>query len=182
MEESFIATIGILIGAVLLFIAPLTIIADRADDISQLSVQTFTTEFVDKVIKTGTITSNDYQNYLSALNTTGNTYQVDIELKILDENTAQRETGYTKAIGQNAYYSLYTSQIEAKLEESEKQNAEIESGKIVLKEGDIISVMARNNSKTISQSLKSVYFTIKGEDLHIIAGSGTGIVAVNGAT
>ena len=76
-------------------------------------------------------------------------------------------------IGQNAYYSLFTSQIEDKFKTANK---------IALKEGDIISVTAKNSNKTISQTLKSIYYTIKGDDLHIIAASSTGTVAVNGNT
>ena len=76
-------------------------------------------------------------------------------------------------IGQNAYYSLFTSQIEDKFKTIHK---------IVLKEGDIISVTAKNSNKTISQTLKSIYYTIKGDDLYIIAASSTGTVAVNGNT
>ena len=78
MDDTTVSIIGILIGAILMFIAPLIMIADRTDDLSQLSVQTFTTSFVDGIIKTGKITSDSYQDYISALNSTGNTYDVNI--------------------------------------------------------------------------------------------------------
>lgn len=182
MEDTTVSIIGILIGAILMFIAPLIMIADRADDLSQLSVQTFTTDFVDTVIKTGKITSDNYQDYISALESTGNTYELDIEIKILDENTAHRYTNLNGGIGPNSYYSLFTTQIEDRLEESDRIDSTNESGKIILKEGDIISVTAKNSSKTMSQALKSVYYTIKGDDLHIIAATSTGTIAINGAT
>ena len=51
-----------------------------------------------------------------------------------------------------------------------------------LKEGDVISVTAKNSSKTLSQTLKNIYYTISGDDLHIISASGTGTIAINGAT
>ena len=38
-----------------------------------------------------------------------------------------------------------------------------------------------NSSKTLSQTLKSIYYTISGGDLHIISGTSSGTVAVNGA-
>ena len=50
----------------------------------------------------------------------------------------------------------------------------------MLKEGDRISVTAKNSSKTLSQSLKSFYYTISGSDLHIISGASSGTIAVNG--
>ena len=53
---------------------------------------------------------------------------------------------------------------------------------IVLKDGDVISVIAKNNNLTLSQSLKNIYYTISGEELHIVAATGSGIIAINGAT
>ena len=35
---------------------------------------------------------------------------------------------------------------------------------------------------TLSQSIKNIYYTITGDDLHIISATGSGIVAINGAT
>lgn len=184
MEDTPVSIIGIIVAAILMFIVPLIIIADRNDDISQLTARTVTAEFVDNIIKTGKITGQDYQNYILSLETSGNTYDLDIELKILDQNTSKIQTIASEEIGPNAYYSLFTSQIEDKLASSDLSDDGIanNSGKIILKEGDIISVTARNSSKTLSQTLKSVYYTIKGEDLHIIAGASTGIIAINGAT
>ena len=71
------------------------------------------------------------------------------------------------------YYSIFTSQIEEKFKTNDK---------IILKEGDVVSVVAKNSSKTVSQTLKSFYYTVKGEDLHIISSTSTATVAVNGTT
>ena len=54
--------------------------------------------------------------------------------------------------------------------------------KLVLKEGDLFFVTVRNTSKTLSQSIKNIYYKIKGEDLHIIVATGSGAIAINGAT
>ena len=89
MEDTPVTVIGIIIAAIMMFLVPLVTIADRNDDIAQLVVQTETAEFVDKIIKTGKITDEDYQTYLLNLASSGNTYQVDIEIKILDENTSK---------------------------------------------------------------------------------------------
>ena len=40
MEDTTISIIAIVISAVLMFLVPLILIADRADDIAQLTVQT----------------------------------------------------------------------------------------------------------------------------------------------
>lgn len=179
MEETTVSIIGIIIASIIMFLVPLVLIADRNDDISQLTVQTATAEFVDNIIKTGKITTEGYQQFITSLESSGNTYDIDIELKVLDENTARATTNATSEIGGNSYYSLFTSQIEDRLEKSKGTYG---VGQIILKEGDIISVTAKNNSKTLSQTLKSVYYTIKGEALHIIVASSTGTIALNGAT
>lgn len=179
MEDTTISIIGIIIASILMFIVPLVTIADRNDDIAQLTVETATAQFVDNVIKSGKITEKDYQDYILSLQSSGNTYQIDIELKILDENPAKRTIDATGNMGQNEYYSLYTSQIEDELQKSKNATG---IGQIILKEGDEISVIAKNSSKTLSQTLKSIYYTISGEDLHIIAATSTGTIAINGAT
>lgn len=182
MEDSTVSIVGIIIATILLFIVPLILIADRGDDISQLTVQTLTAQFVDNIIKQGKITNEEYQRFLSSLQSSGNTYEVSIELKILDENTAQRDNIATRQVGQNSYYSLYTTQIEERLQATDATDTSLnKTEQIILKEGDIISVTAKNSSKTLSQTLKSIYYTIKGEDLHIIASTSTGTIAVNGA-
>ena len=53
MEDTFLTIIGIFIAFILMFIVPLVLISDRADDISQLIIKTSTEEFVNEIIKTG---------------------------------------------------------------------------------------------------------------------------------
>ena len=64
MGDSFITIIAIFLAAILMFIFPLMSISERTDDISQLSVQTATTDFVDKVRTTGKLTLDDYDKFL----------------------------------------------------------------------------------------------------------------------
>lgn len=182
MEETTVSIIGMLIAAIIMFIVPLILIADRSDDISQLVIQTVTAEFVDEVIRTGKITDDSYQDFLGSLNATGNTYEVDMEVKILDENTSKIVTDRDKnEIGNNTYYSLYTSQIESIIFDGTRVNANNREGKFILKSGDAISVTVKNNSQTLSQSLKNFYYRMGGNN-QIIAATASGTVVVNGAT
>lgn len=184
MEDSIMDIIGILLGSVLMFLVPLFLIADRADDISQLVAQTATTDFVNEVIKAGTITSDNYQRFTSTLFSSGNTFDIDLEVKILDETTAKMVTDADpQQIGNNSYYSLYTSQVEEKIRQSVlNSSTNNKYGKIILKQGDQISVTVRNNSKTLSQSLRNVYYNIAGDDVHIIVAASSGTVAIDGST
>jgi len=181
MEETTVTIIGLLIASIIMFVVPIIMIADRSDDISQLVVQTVTTDFVDDVIKTGKITENRYQQFINSLQSSGNTYEIDVEVKFLDTNTSKKVTDADpRQIGNNTYYSIFTSQIEDKIGISSGENST--GGKIILKQGDVISVTVRNNNATFSQSLKSFYYNARGEDIHIISATASGTVAIDGAT
>jgi len=189
VEETTVSIIGIVIASIIMFMAPLIIIADRSDDISQLVVQTATEDFVDDVIKTGKITQARYKEFLSALVSSGNTYEIDMEVKFLDENTARINPSIFDDSGvaddyednmteTNTYYSIFTSQIEDKIQVTPDNP----NGKLLLKQGDEISVTVRNSSKTFSQAIKSFYYNPGGESIHIIVATGSGTVAINGST
>ena len=182
MEDTFLTIIGIFIAFILMFIVPLVLISDRADDISQLIIKTSTEEFVNEIIKTGKITNDRYLRFLDELTSSGNTYDIDMEIKILDENTSKIVTDNNKSkIGNNTYYSIFTSQIEDIIGTSGLNTENNSDGKIILKQGDAISVTVKNSSKTLSQSLKSFYYTPIGSDIQIITATASGTIAINGA-
>jgi hypothetical protein len=172
MGDSFVTIIAIFLAAILLFIFPLMAMADRSDDVSTLAVQTATTDFVDKVRTTGKLTLADYEKYVQTIASTGNSFDVDVELQILDENPGVKttQTEMTK-IGENLYYNKYTSQVVEDLGKA---------GKISLKEGDRISVTAKNTNQTISQILKNFFYQIAGNNTYNIVAQHGGIVTVNG--
>lgn len=181
MEETTVSIIGIVIAAIIMLIVPLMLISDRADDIAQLTVQTATAQFVDEVIKTGKITNDKYQKFVNRLISSGNTYEIDMELKILDENTSKIVTDKDSTqIGNNTYYSIFTSQIEDIIGVSGSNTNNNNDGKIILKQGDAISVTVKNSSKTLSQSLKSFYYGTRGTSIQIITATASGTVAING--
>lgn len=172
MGDSFVTIIAIFLAAVLMFVFPLMSMSERTDDVSQLSVQTATTEFVDKIRTTGKLTSDAYSKYLQTLVSTGNSYDVDIQIQLLDENPGVKttQTDMTK-IGENLYYDLYTTQVENKLDNE---------GKIILKEGDRVSVFVKNTNQTIAQTLKNFFYRLTGNDTYQIYAKHAGIVTVNG--
>ena len=53
-------------------------------------------------------------------------------------------------------------------------------GVYTMKEGDIISVSAKNNNKTLSQTIRSVFYSISGNGTYQIAAQASGLVAANG--
>ena len=172
MSDSFIAVIAIGIAAILMFVFPLMTMADRTDDITQLSIETATTEFVDKVRTTGKITETEYAKYKETIGATGNTYDVEIEIQTRDENRGKKSKLLNgDKIGDDNYTGTYTSQIEEIINRD---------GFYLLKEGDIILVKAKNTNLTLSQQLKNFAYTVIGKNTYTIAASSEGIVTVTG--
>ena len=98
-----------------------------------------------------------------------------MEVKILDENPGKKtaQTTYEK-IGENVYYTEYTTQIMEDLNDARNNNTKY------LKEGDIVSVSVKNTNTTISQLLRNFFYRVTGNDSSTIGASNGGIVTVNG--
>lgn len=171
MGDTLITIVAIGLAAVLMFVFPLMTMSDRTDDVSQLTVETATTEFVDDVRSKGKLTMDGYSKFEESISATGNAYDIEMEIKVLDENPGKKTTQATSTkIGENVYYSKYTSQI---LDELAK-------GTLTLKEGDIFSVNVKNTNSTLSQQLKNFFYTVSGNDTYTIAAEHAGIVTANG--
>ena len=172
MSDTLVTIIAIALAAILMFIFPLITMSDRTDDVSQLTVDTATTEFVDDIRTTGKITADKYSQFLETIGSTGNTYNVEMEVQVLDENPGKKTTQVDRdKIGENIYYSVYTSQIKDKLDNDKVYK---------LKEGDIVSVNVKNTNQTLSQQLKNFFYKVVGNDTYTIAASHGGIVTATG--
>ena len=175
MGDSLITIIAIALAAVLMFVFPLMTMSDRTDDVSQLTVETATTEFVDDVRTTGKITMDKYGKFVENLSSTGNSYDIEMEAKILDENPGKKTTQASSTkIGENVYYSMYTSQILDTVSGSNGKKI------LALKEGDMFSASVKNTNTTMSQQLKNFFYSVTGNDTYTIAASHAGFVTANG--
>ncbi len=176
MGDTLITIVAIGLAAVLMFVFPLMTMSDRTDDVSQLTVETATTEFVDDIRTTGKLTMDKYSKFVENISATGNAYDVEMEIKVLDENPGKKTTQATATkIGENVYYSMYTSQILDSLESTGTQTKVL-----ALKEGDIFSASVKNTNSTLSQQLKNFFYSVSGNDTHTIAAEHAGIVTANG--
>ena len=172
MSDTLITVIAIALAAVLMFVFPLMTMSDRTDEVSQLAVETATTDFVDEVRTTGKITPDKYSKFIENIGSTGNTYNVEMQVQVLDENPGKKTTQSQKdKIGENVYYSVYTSQIEDILNSNKNYN---------LKEGDLFSVNVKNTNQTLAQQLKNFFYTVVGNDTYTIAASHGGMVTATG--
>ena len=142
MGDTLITVIAIVLAAVLMFVFPLMTMSDRTDDVSQLAVETATTEFVDDVRTTGKLSMDKYSNFVETISATGNTYEVQMEVQVLDENPGKKTTqAESTKIGENVYYTMYTSQILDTINPSSGVTQTL-----ALKEGDIFSASVKNTT------------------------------------
>ncbi len=176
MGDSFVTIIAIFLAAILMFVFPLMSVSEKSDNISQLTVQTATTDFVDKVRTTGQLTLDDYEKYIQTITSTGNAFDVEMMVQVMDENIGVKTTNAEKTkIGENIYYTLYTSQLEELL-----NNTSNTKHRLSLKEGDRVSVTVKNTNTTIAQTLRNFFYKVAGNDTYQIAVQYAGIVTVNG--
>ena len=172
MGDTVVTILAIVLAAVLMFIFPLMSVADRSDDVSQLSVQNSTTTFVDNIRSTGRITLADYNKFAQEINATGNTYDIEIEVKVLDENPGKKTTqaNYTK-YGENVFYSIYSAQIDDTL---------AKNGSIALKQGDMFSVSVKNKYPTLGDTLNNFFYSVPQSAAYSIASQASAYCTVNG--
>lgn len=184
MSDSLITIVAIFLAVILMFVFPLMSVADRNDDIAELTVKTAVTEFVDTAKSTGKITATEYSKLISKISATGNAYDVEIEVKVLDENVGKKSAWVNgTVIGENIYYSVYTSQILNYINDTVKDaagNLNEGSGVYTMKEGDIISVSVKNTNQTLSQTIRGIFYTMAGSGTYEIAAQASGLVAANG--
>ncbi len=173
MNDTVITIVAIFLGTILLFIFPLMSVSERSDDISQLTVQTATSEFATAVTTKGKISLTDYQKLISTLSATGNSYDVEMEVKILDENIGKKSAWTSgTVIGENSSYSIGTTSIVEEI---------TQKGSYSLKEGDVFIVRVKNTNKTLAQTIRGAIYTVAGSDNYSIAAEASGMVQANGS-
>lgn len=172
MGDSLITVISIMLASILMFVFPMMSMAERNDDVSLSTVQTAVVEFVDNARTTGKITQANYDSLTQKIYATGNTYDIEMEIQHLDVNPGKKVTTVAaNKVGENTYYSTYTSQIMDQLSKEKE---------IKLKEGDIISVSTANTNTTISQMLKNFFYSLSGNSTYKISTHHAGVVMVDG--
>ena len=172
MSDTLITIVAIVLSAVLMFIFPVITMADRVDTASRTDVETITSDFINEIRTTGKLTEERYSKFLENLTSTGNTYDVNLEFKILDENPGKKKVQVERdKIGENVYYSVFTKQIEDELESNHVYN---------LKEGDVVSATVRNTNLTLAQQMKDFIYTTVGADIYTIQASQSGLVTTTG--
>ncbi len=113
MEDSFQKIVAILVSVVALFILPVYMTFEKKDDISYSLALKTTNDFVENVREKGYLTAGMYDDYISKLSVTGNSY--DIMLEHISKKYYPVIYAYDdemKNIIQKFDYNLYKEQFE----------------------------------------------------------------------
>ena len=168
MSNTFVTVIAVVLSAVLIFVFPVMGMANRQDATVKADIQAKVNEFADEVKTTGKLTEDNYNKFLQKIGATGNVYSTEMEFKILDENPGKKSLQTaTDKIGENVYYSVFTSQIEEEIKNNKKY---------LLKDGDIIAITVKNTNLTTAQQLANFIYKTLGNDTYTILASGGGMV------
>lgn len=174
MENTITTLIGIVLAVILMFIFPLMVIADRTDDVAQLVLETATAEFINETRSSGRLTHDSYNKFVQRISSTGSTYNIEMEIRVADPTPGKQTTiANPSIIGENVYYTKYTSQIMEELDEN--------NGVMPLKEGDSISISIKNTNTTLSQQLKGFLYSVTGDNTYTLATESSGIITSNGS-
>ena len=167
-DSILITIIGIAVGATVMFVFPLMAVSERNDDIAQSLAQTATAEFGDKIAISGVINPSDYNEYEQKLLSTGNTFEITIEVQHLDENFGKKNSATSgDLIGENQRYSTFYS------------NGIPDEG-IVLKKGDNVIFTFKNTNTTMARTFRTFAYKVAGKGAADIAGSYSTMVVNNG--
>ncbi len=168
MSDTLMAIIGIFIAVILMFVLPLTIMANKNDEIAQTVVQVAVSDFVEKVTNKGRITEFDYNKLVQKISTTGNAYDIQIEAQIIDDNSRRAtSTADSSQTGEYKYYSVYTNTIMDKIRND---------GFYELKKDDYVIVNVKNINITLGTQFKNMFYKLVGKDTYTIGTSSSGIV------
>jgi len=170
MSDTFITIIAVMAVALIMFIFPIMATANQNDSITQTSVQTMVAEFVNKAAKEGKISSNNYEEFIQKLDATGNTYSVEIEVQHLDDNPGSKGSGID-VIGENIYYSVYTNEIETKIQNN---------GAYQLYKGDYVKAKVKNTNVTFGTQMKNFLYSVMGKDTIAIEANASALVTTTG--
>ena len=180
MSDTLMTVVAIFAAAIIMFVFPLMWTANSQEGISQTTVETLVANFVNEVSTKGKLTKLDYEDFVYKLYATGNSFDVEIEIQKLDDNPGKKTIiAYPDKIGENIYYSIFTSTIlyDANLGIYGTNNTK---GEMLLNKGDYIIVNVKNTNITLATQIKNFLFKIVGKDTYTIAASATALIINNG--
>lgn len=181
MTDTLMSILGIALAVLVMFIIPTIAIAGEYDEIAQTTVEVAVADFVNTIAEKGKITEFDYNELIQKISATGNSFDVQIELQVMDDNPERKTVTTSQTLnekGENLQYSVYTQDITDKIREKITND---EEGEYNLKKDDYIIVTVKNTNITIGTAFKNFFYRIVGKDAYVIGTSSSALVTNSGA-
>ncbi len=172
MSSSFKTIIAIVVAALVIGILPLMAVSERANDQAQVIAESRVSDFVNNAATTGSIKQKNYDDLVSKLSATGNTYDISIEVERMAENIGVKTAWiHGDVMGENSTYKIYTQSVEEDLKRT---------GLFNLNRGDKVTVTVKNRNNTIASNFRSFVYGIGGQRNYDIVAGHTATVTKSG--
>jgi len=146
MGDSLSIIFAVIVALVIMFLVPLVDTWELQDNLSYVVTYAAVTDFVDTVRNTGYLSMDNYQSFISVLDSTGNRFSVSMEHRAFN-SVISADMINTTGKYMSAYLNTYTNKIEDVLR----------SGKIYrLDKGDYFYVTVKNTNKTQASIINGV--------------------------
>ncbi len=97
MDDIFSKVTAILISSILLFLVPVSVMIEKNEQAMQTYIYTEIVDLTDRIRNTGCLTSEMYLDFLTALENTGNIYNIEIQHFYKEESNGEI-ANYTQQI------------------------------------------------------------------------------------
>lgn len=148
--ETFSKAIGMVVFIVLIFIFPMVYQSQRYDTVAQSYVSSITDDFIDNICEAGELTEGDYTNFISALNKSGNLY--DVNLTVKEINITKTAAGTISSTTREVTNDDIIKQLFSTSVAESKQNV------MKIGSGSYVNVVVKNKNKTLSARLQQVFY------------------------
>lgn len=147
ISATFTIIVVIIIGVGVMCIIPLANTAIKADNASQVALQSLLTEFATEACNKNSVDEVDFNKLIQE--TTGpNTYEYGLQVYVLGERDGKETIqAASDKVGENKYTIYYISQIEKIWENN--------NGKFPIEAGAQVYVYAKNTNTTMSTQITS---------------------------
>ena len=184
MPKSTTSTIILLfVTGIVICIIPLGALTSRLDKVTQEKWEDIIEESLIEATSTAILTGEWYQNLENRLSATGVIPEIELQVYMIDENPGMKtaQANYKK-IGENVYVIYMDTQLLPMMGIEVDDNIPITpNGKVILTEGSIVSISAKNASSTSAQSQQNAFFNVSNSDEYVISVSDSKMVTVNGS-
>jgi polyhydroxyalkanoate synthesis regulator phasin len=168
MKDNLSIVISMILLVVLIVIFPLYNHFERQDDMSYNVVLKATTNFVDEVVNSGYIDQETYDKYVSDLSTTGNLYDVELEVHkkryVKELTTGEYEEQYEIDYNDDIFAQIIDTVTEVNSLEQKK----VVNGSYLLNAGDKFYVKTKNASTTMAGAVFNIIVPASQKDRIVV--------------